>query len=137
MELRLLLVHKMPIVLIIQAIAISLSVRLTEYVLPVLMILFAQEQVKDALLPEGTLASASLELNVPLLTLKASVLTTSIATRRLPLSVLIPLPALLIAPMMLLVPIQEFTTLTTFARLPLATNTVLLAVLVTTAPTPS
>jgi hypothetical protein len=136
-ELRLLLVHKMPIVLIIQAIAISLSVRLTEYVLPVLMILFAQEQVKDALLPEGTLASASLELNVPLLTLKASVLTTSIATRRLPLSVLIPLPALLIAPMMLLVPIQEFTTLTTFARLPLATNTVLLAVLVTTAPTPS
>lgn len=137
MELRLLLVHKMPIVLIIQAIAISLSVRLTEYVLPVLMILFAQEQVKDALLPEGTLASASLELNVPLLTLKASVLTTSIATRRLPLSVLTPLPALLIAPMMLLVPIQEFTTLTTFARLPLATNTVLLAVLVTTAPTPS
>jgi hypothetical protein len=136
-ELRLLLVHKMPIVLIIQAIAISLSVRLTEYVLPVLMILFAQEQVKDALLPEDTLASASLELNVPLLTLKASVLTTSIATRRLPLSVLIPLPALLIAPMMLLVPIQEFTTLTTFARLPLATNTVLLAVLVTTAPTPS
>jgi hypothetical protein len=136
-ELRLLLVHKMPIVLIIQAIAISLSVRLTEYVLPVLMILFAQEQVKDALLPEGTLASASLELNVLLLTLKASVLTTSIATRRLPLSVLTPLPALLIAPMMLLVPIQEFTTLTTFARLPLATNTVLLAVLVTTAPTPS
>jgi hypothetical protein len=136
-ELRLLLVHKMPIVLIIQAIAISLSVRLTEYVLPVLMILFAQEQVKDALLPEGTLASASLELNVPLLTLKASVLTTSIATQRLPLSVLVPLPALLIAPMMLLVPIQEFTTLTTFARLPLVTHTVLLAVLVTTAPTPS
>jgi hypothetical protein len=101
------------------------------------MILFAQEQVKDALLPEDTLASASLELNVPLLTLKASVLTTSIATQRLPLSVLVPLPALLIAPMMLLVPIQEFTTLTTFARLPLVTHTVLLAVLVTTAPTPS